>query len=129
MATEFLYLGLHEVREIPKDWRHPIDEHGVHVPLFAAGTWRDQSDPEAAVAPDECIPEAVGEAQLVVYETCTEGTPVTPAFPNTPEGRRDLLAYCAEHVTTLSDRRTGIEGWAAILFGDAGVALDGTVHG
>jgi hypothetical protein len=128
MTAEFLYIGLHEVREIPKGWQHPIDEHGMPVPLFRAGAWRDESDADIALTPGDCLPEADGEVELVAYETCTEGTPVTPAFPNTSEGKLAMLAYCSEHVTTLGRYKTGVEGWAAILFGDAAVADDGTVR-
>ena len=128
MTAEFLYIGLHEVREIPKGWQHPIDEHGMPVPLFRAGAWRDDSDADITLTPDDCLPEAEGEVELVVYETCSEGTPVTPGFPKTPEGRLAMLAYCADEVTTLADHKTGVEGWAAILFGDAAVDGDGTVR-
>ncbi|MDP9236371.1 MAG: hypothetical protein M3P30_03065 [Chloroflexota bacterium] len=128
MTAEFLYIGLYEVREIPKGWQHPIDEHGMPVPLFRAGAWREMMDEDAPITADNCLPETNGEAELVVYETCTEGTPVTPAFPKSPEGRLAMLSYCAEHVTTLERHKTGIEGWAAILFGDAAVAGDGTVR-
>jgi len=128
MTAEFLYIGLHEVREIPKGWQHPIDEHGMAVPLFAAGVWRDDRDADITLTRDDCLPEADGEVELVVYETCTEGTPVTPTFPKTSEGRLAMLSYCSEHVTTLAEYKTGIEGWAAILFGDAAVAQDGTVR-
>ena len=59
------------------------------------------------------LPKPVGEVEIMVYEICTEGTPVTPAFPDTPEGRLAMLAYCAEEVTTLGRYKTGVEGWAA----------------
>jgi hypothetical protein len=128
MTAEFLYIGLYEVREVPKGWPHPIDEHGMPVPLFAAGARREQDDPDIALTAADCLPEANGDVELVVYETCTEGTPVTPSFPSAPEGRLAMLAYCAEHVTMLGRYKTGVEGWAAILFGNAAVAEDGTVR-
>ena len=49
-------------------------------------------------------------------------------LPGHARGRRDLIAYCAEHATTFGDHRADAEAWAAILFGDASVGIDGTVR-
>ena len=58
----------------------------------------------------------------------SEGTPISPVFPNTPEDRLALVNYCAEHATTFGDHRAGAEAWVAILFGGASGDLDGTVR-
>jgi hypothetical protein len=68
------------------------------------------------------------EIEIAAYETGTYGTPISPTFPNTPQGRLQLLAYCAEHCTTWGYETAGVEAWAAILFGQgAAVTVDGVV--
>lgn len=119
----FLYVGMYEAREIPRGWQHPQDEHAVAVPLLPYGYNFDDDDP------GETMPPPLGETEIMAYETVSEGTPISPAFPNTPEGRLDLVRYCAEHLTTLGDHKADAEAWAAILFGDAGITLDGEVRG
>ncbi len=75
------------------------------------------------------MPQPGATPEIAAYETTTEGTPISPAFPNTPEGRRDLVAYCAEHAFVFGHQRAGGEAWAAILFGEgATVDSDGTVR-
>jgi hypothetical protein len=75
----------------------------------------------------ETMPPTPGEVEMAAYETTTEGTPISPAFPNTHEGLVALIRYCAEHCTTFGEHRADAEAWAAILFGDAAVGLDGRV--
>jgi hypothetical protein len=67
--------------------------------------------------------------EIVAYETTSEGTPISPAFPDTPEGRVALVNYCAEHATTFGDNKADAETWAAILFGQdpAMISEDGQV--
>jgi hypothetical protein len=74
-------------------------------------------------------PARLNGLEIAAYETTTEGTPISPAFPDTPEGRLALVNYCAEHATTWGDHRADAETWAAILFGDgAMVGTDGSVR-
>ncbi len=101
-----------EVRTIPARWEHPQDERGRYVPLFPAQ-----------------MPAVGGAAEIMAYETTSEGTPISPAFPATPAGRLQLVRYCAEHATTFGKHRSGEEAWAAIPFGEhATVGPDGTVR-
>jgi hypothetical protein len=84
--------------------------------------------------PEQFMPSARGlpaeATEIMAYETTSEGTPISPAFPNTPQGRLDLVNYCAEHCTTFARHTAGPEAWAAILFGDSAavVSEDGTVY-
>jgi hypothetical protein len=55
------------------------------------------------------------EMGFAVYETTTEGTPVTPVFAETREGMFELLKYCAVNCFTFADQQTDIDGWARIL--------------
>lgn len=75
------------------------------------------------------MPETAGAAEIAAYETTSEGTPISPAFTDTPEGRLELVRYCAEHATTLGQHRAGSAAWAAVLFGEhATIRPDGTVE-
>ncbi len=97
-----------EVRVIPRGWQHPRDGKGRPTPMFRAD-----------------MPAASGESDIVAYETVSEGTPISPAFPGTPEGRLALASYCAENCMTFGDYRTDAEAWAAILFGAEAMVVEG----
>jgi hypothetical protein len=125
-AAEFRFVGGREVRVIPRGWQHPRIEGGRYQPLLPADYRFDDDQPPWPKMPHTSR-LAENDTEVVAYEAVSEGTPISPAFPNTPEGRRDLIRYCAEHCTTFGPNRAGAEAWAAILFGDATVASDGTV--
>ena len=117
------FVANREVRIIPAGWRHPRDARDRNVPLLPAGYVAD--DAEHA----DLMPEPTGATEIAAYETVSEGTPISPAFPDTPQGRLDLVNYCAEHCATFGDHRAGVEAWAVLLFGDgATVDADGTVR-
>jgi hypothetical protein len=123
-----------EVRRIPAGWQHPKDERGRYVPLYDRAYYADllrelQADePRPTVGQMPQINEPGYE--IAAYETTSEGTPVSPAFPDTPQGRLDLVNWCAENATTWADNRADAEAWAAILFGEdlASIGLDGSVR-
>jgi hypothetical protein len=121
---EIMFVGAREVREIPKGWQHPRNAAGQYVPLLPEGySFDEEHDPYPT------MPPTFGrETEIAAYETTSEGTPISPAFPNTPDGRLALCRWCASNATTFGKSTAGGEAWAAILFGDAGVALDGTVR-
>ena len=124
--TQISFIPNREVREIPRGWQHPRGAHGRFIPLLPFGYQID--DDECAPA-DRMMPPPLGDIDIAAYETTTEGTPISPAFPDTPQGRLALVAYCAEHGTTFGSHRADGEAWAAILFGCATVVdRDGTVR-
>lgn len=104
-----------EVRVIPRGWQHPRNERGRNLPLL------DEQMPSVArLGPDD--------TEIAAYEVTTEGTPISPAFPNRDEGRLALVRYCAEHAKTFGRATADAEAWAAILFGNnAAITLDGKV--
>jgi hypothetical protein len=126
--TDIVIMGSREVRVIPKGWQHPRDARGRHVPLLPADYVFD--DEQDAAYPTMPSVHALRDdaTEIMAYETVSEGTPVSPAFPTSAAGRMALVTWCAEHATTFGDHRADGEAWAALLFGDAGVALDGTVR-
>ncbi|MDZ4278006.1 MAG: hypothetical protein U1B78_02585 [Dehalococcoidia bacterium] len=108
------FVANREVRTVPKGWLHP-EAAGRPRPLLP-----EEMPGVAGLAPDQ--------TKIVAYETTTEGTPISPPFPNTPEGRLALVRHCAEHETTFGDHKAGPEAWAVILFGQgAAVTVDGVV--
>ena len=114
---EVAFVGGRELRTIPKGWRHPRDPQrkNWYQPLLP-----EQMPGVAGLAPDETA--------IAAYETTTEGTPISPPFPNTPAGQLDLVAFCAVQCTTWGDNKGGPEAWAVILFGNgAAVTADGVV--
>ena len=138
------FVSNNEVRIIPKGWSHPRDERGRHRPLLPAAQWPSTAEEQRQWTieyetdeppnPEHFMPSVRGlpaeATEIVAYETTSEGTPISPAFPNTPQGRLDLVNYCAEHGTTFAQPTAGPEAWAAILFADRTtvVSEDGTVH-
>jgi hypothetical protein len=143
------FIANREVRTIPKGWQHPRDAGGAFRPLlpldhesrteegrrdliesgfpipgedaYMPALWTEQPD-GSFKAPDG--------VEIAAYETTTEGTPISPAFPDTPEGRLALANWCAEHSFTWGNHKADAETWAGILFGDsvAAVTHEGAVH-
>jgi hypothetical protein len=126
-----------EVRRIPKGWQHPSDKHGRFIPHLSR---RDYDDLLQTLEPDEPRPKllpmppiaglAPDRLEIMAYETTTEGTPISPAFPDTREGKLALVNWCAEHVAVFGRNRASAETWAAVLFGrePAFVTDDGRVE-
>ncbi len=122
---DFAFVGGREVRIIPKGWQHPRTASGRYQPLLPADHEFDDDERGPQMPDASGLPDA--ETEIAAYESVSEGTPISPAFPNTPEGRLALVNYCAEHATTFGDHRADAEAWAAILFGDAAITGDGGV--
>jgi hypothetical protein len=127
--ARYAFIGMYEAREIPEGWQHPKDEHGEYIPLLPYGYAGDDS--EIAVTPENTMPPTPwqGACEIVAYESCTEGTPVSPAFPSTPQGKVDLCNWCSANEKVLGNHTAEGEAWAAILFGDAAITGDGWVVG
>jgi hypothetical protein len=97
-----------EVRRVPRDWEHPKDESGHFKPLHEGYAQRlsefeDMQHDKGlqatldyfGVAPnsDDYMPEWSEEAKThyQMYETCTEGTPISPPMES-PEKLARWLA-------------------------------------
>lgn len=117
-----------EVRIIPRGWQHPL-ENGRAIGLCPR-SYLDEPDEDAPLTESDCMPDVDGllpeQTQIAAYETVSEGTPISPAFDNTPEGKLALLSWVAANcdVPGFRDRKTDIEAWAAILFGAALVDIE-----
>jgi len=91
-----------EVRMVPPTWKHPVDTDGKLIPMLDSEmpTWDD----------DEMT-------YWMMYETCSEGTPISPAFA-TPNGLARWLADTGASafgsMTATYEQWLGMirEGWA-----------------
>jgi len=115
-----------EVRWIPRGWQHPKDAQGRYLPLLPNGYGDDAS----IEMPSTAAPIRAKGLEIAAYETTTEGTPLSPAFPDTPEGKLALVNWCAANAFTWGDSKADAETWAGILFGEdlASIGLDGSVR-
>src|SRR4051794_4231525 len=89
-----------EIRRVPLDWEHPKDERGWPIPLYPYPSPDEFQELLAdSVTLDELASDympdfsSVPEEQLGIcaYETTSEGCPISPVFPDTPEGRWALV--------------------------------------
>lgn len=152
-----------EVRRVPKDWVHPLNERFRHKPLLDGsfkkalaehllakqkwdeglvdnwnGGWKPK--PEEALkcasyeewagdAPREAdyMPDWPEEQRthLQMYETCTEGTPISPVMA-TPE---ELAHWLADNkASAFADMTATYEQWLATI--KAGWAVSAVIeHG
>lgn len=87
-----------EIRRVPHDWEHPKNEKGKYIPLHD----KDLETAKKLYNPEEYDGEPMCEETyrsrkwceeeakcFQVYETVSEGTPITPVFDNT----EDLISY------------------------------------
>ena len=96
-----------EVRIVSENWQHPKDVSGNFEPLHE----------------DEM--EIAGERTLyMMYETCTEGTPISPAF-KTPE---ELARWLADSgASAFGNMTASYEAWLRVCRG--GYACSAVMHG
>lgn len=118
-----------EIRKVPLGWLHPKDENGEYVPLMDRKYPYTENDTQELLEEGHSREEIekwfmpdfskVPSDQMGIsaYETVSEGTPMSPVYPDTPEGRFELARYCVENQTVFGDQKADIETWAAILFG------------
>jgi hypothetical protein len=117
-------MGHREVRPVPLDWQHPTegelyrDGTQRYRPLFSrqdylhhlednAGCLDDLMDIDPADYMPE-IPEGTPYGYQL-YETTTEGTPVSPVFPSLQE----LAAWCEDGATVFASHKWTREQWLA----------------
>lgn len=120
-----------EVRMVPKDWKHPTDNDGDFVPLLSGYTARlarftqmvSEKGEEYAISyfgapPDkaEHMPDFDPDAAThwMMYETCSEGTPISPAFATKEELARWLADTGA---SAFGPMRATYEQWLATCTG------------
>lgn len=119
-----------EVRKVRKDWQHPKDERGNYKPLldgYAADLEKFmrlsqdkglQEDVEYMGCPDKenYMPDWSEEetTHLMMYETTSEGTPISPAFETAEELARWLTDNGASAFGSIPGT---YEGWLRVARG------------
>lgn len=81
-----------EVRMVPANWEHPKDYKGHYLPLYDAkdieGDAREGYDISNLMYMPKWTPEEA--THLMMYESISEGTPISPAFSTAEELARWL---------------------------------------
>jgi len=137
-------MGHREVRPVQLDWQHPVegepyrDGSPRYRPLFSRAdlSYKTKFYAENPQYADEWeydpadfmpeIPEGTPYGYQL-YETTTEGTPVSPAFPTLEE----LAAWCEDGATVFADHKWTRDQWLASfraesLDTDSLMVLDGS---
>ena len=114
-----------EVRMVTGDWQHPKDEKGHYIPLFDnykktleefktmtidKGFEYTLDYYQGGPLPDDYMPDFPEDEKtyLMMYETCSEGTPISPAF-KTPE---ELARWLADNdASAFGDMTATYEQW------------------
>lgn len=114
-----------EVRKVVADWDHPVDENGRLIPMrktfpysaaeVAEGLrdgWLEGGPPHYNVPVMPQWPKELC-TYFQMYETTSEGTPISPAFESTEELARWLTDNKASF---FGGDATGYEHWLAIIY-------------
>lgn len=122
-----------EVRRVPRDWKHPKDPNGRYVPLLAefnytpeeieeglTDGWLNKYMPDYGIAVMPTFADADATFYMM-YETCSEGTPISPAV----ESEGDLAQWLADNnASWFGDIRATAEQWLhAIRTNTAGLVF------
>ena len=113
-----------EVRRVPANWEHPKNSHGHFVPLHdrfpynsaeieegLRDGWLSNDPPNYGC---DVMPQWPAEqcTHLQMYETCSEGTPISPVMA-TPE---ELARWLANNVASAFGSMTATyEEWLATI--------------
>lgn len=113
-----------EVRRVPANWQHPTDAHGALIPMHARFPYDDDEIREGIAdgwltgePPYYGIPVMPGwsdaeRTHWQMYETCSEGTPISPAFA-TPE---ELAWWLADSgASAFGNMTASYSAWLATL--------------
>lgn len=118
-----------EARMVPPSWEHPKRENGRYVPLYGnykaalekfeavreeKGLAAALDDFGCAPCSDSYMPYWEGEqcTHYMMYETTSEGTPISPIF-KTPE---ELARWLADNkVRSFNDRTETFEQWLSMI--------------
>ena len=123
-------MGQRELRPVPLDWEHPRYPgtyadgspryRALHSRAFLRYCIRDaeQNGEQWDYDPEDYMPE-IPEGTPVgwqLYETTSEGTPVSPVFATLEE----LAAWCETGATVFADLRWTRQQWLASFKNDTG---------
>ena len=121
-----------EVRRVPADWQHPKDCSGKYTPLFPGEDYPPRAKEFIELIKSKGLQEAIEECgapdindytpnwpdhertHLMMYETTSEGTPISPAFA-TPEKLARWLADT--NASAFGGMTASYESWLRIARG------------
>lgn len=124
-----------EVRKVPANWQHPMDERtGRHKPLLEGDGYESRKKDWLDMLAKKGLQETLDyhgnppnqedympdwteaeKTHLMMYEDTSEGTPISPAF-KTPE---ELARWLADNgASAFGDSTATYEQWLATI-GDA----------
>lgn len=120
-----------EIRMVPENWEHPQHENGNHKPLYDS-KYAEEAKDFLEMANEEGLQEAVDymgcpdsedympdwkpeeKTCLQMYETCSEGTPISPVM-KTPE---ELAKWLADNgASSFGSMTATYEQWLPICKG------------
>jgi hypothetical protein len=131
------------MRRVPKDWVHPKNAKGRHDALFdgakyqvRVADWEKErtKHPEMSAAefdkwdgprPNPKHYMLVGvppeeRTHYQMYETCSEGTPISPVM----ESPEKLARWCADHgASAFADMTQSYQYWLKVCEGSAGFGM------
>lgn len=121
-----------EIRRVPKGWEHPKDDNDNFRPLLGF-SYNEASTNFVNMVTDKGLQEAVDEfgsapdindympewtdeemTHIVMYEDCSEGIPISPAFKTHEELARWLVDNKA---SSFGDRTATYEQWLRVCKG------------
>jgi len=93
-----------EVRRVAPDWSHPLGENGQYKPLYPIEMpqW----------APDQAT-------HLQIYETTTEGTPISPVMQSPEQLARWLVDH---HANAFAGQTASYEAWLLVCKGQSSIS-------
>lgn len=123
-----------EVRRVARDWHHPKDERtGKFKPMFEGAAYASRAAEFLEVLNSKGLQEAIEDCgnppdkeeympdwaesemtHLMMYETTSEGTPISPAFA-TPE---ELATWLVENnASAFAGQTASYEAWLKVAKG------------
>jgi putative sterol carrier protein len=86
-----------EIRKVPANWQHPLNERGGFIALDIMPEWTAEE-----------------ATHFMMYETCSEGTPISPAFSTIEE----LAHYLADNgISAFGSQTADYDHWLKICKG------------
>ena len=101
-----------EVRMVTKNWNHPVDKRGRAVPLFDSDEYEEhrewwQNGEMDEPDPADYMPDSAERTHYQMYETVSEGTPISPPMTTKEALARWLEDHdanaCAGQVATYEE--------------------------
>lgn len=121
-----------EVRRVPAGWQHPTDDDGNPIPLHyrfpynsdeivegLADGWLSGGAPHYNIGVMPDWPDA-DRTHFQMYETCTEGTPISPVMASA----EDLARWLADSgASAFASRTASYEQWMAMISRGSAVSM------